>query len=499
MEINKDTLLKEISLNKSRTDATFGLKAIGNDKIKHETMLYNLNKIVNKSDISLVDYTNGGTIHDKPLEPLNELFSDNIVLFYPIDDKLIKNIEKLKLKKAEETEQEEEQTIDNATLNKIAKDLLGSTTATIKRVLNQLDVDINKPDIKPIGIKKTDGFNYKPSTFVQLLKVNLANVPTDNVFSLLEDTHKIDFMHANSVYIHDIDFTRDYKGVFNKRDVIKHLVHECDFVKQGKPNPDGMPVIIDNSQHVSNNCLTFISKSANGTIRYKFYNKFVQSMESPSVRNKIGSHVNDWVNNPEPILKKAIENSLETGLLRLEFTMYLYKNQQDVLDRKIIYDNMRYLENLMPTNLIYYNPIEKQFNLLCECILYNLCIVDIDKDLAFISLYHNKLTGKVNGFFVENINATKLSNALRWYCSNKPIIVLLMQIDNTNKEINVQQDTYLRINTANEPLYTYIHKGSEKLKAIQVKEDFNKPSSVGLVANNVFNYIYKRFFIKIQY
>lgn len=137
--------------------------------------------------------------------------------------------------------------------------MFSSTTATIKRVLNQLDIDINKSDIKLIGIKNTDGFNYKLSTFDQLLKVNLSNVPTDNVFSLLDDTHKIDIMHANSVYIHDIYFKRDYKGVFNKRAVIKHLVHECDFVKQGKPNPDGMPVIIDNSKHVYNNCLTFIS------------------------------------------------------------------------------------------------------------------------------------------------------------------------------------------------------------------------------------------------
>lgn len=29
----------------------------------------------------------------------------------------------------------------------MAKDLLGSTTATIKRVLSQLDIAINKPDI----------------------------------------------------------------------------------------------------------------------------------------------------------------------------------------------------------------------------------------------------------------------------------------------------------------------------------------------------------------
>lgn len=50
--------------------------------------------------------------------------------------------------------------------------------------------------------------------------------------------------------------------------------------------------------------------------------------------------------------------------------------------------------------------------------MYNVCIVDVDKDLASIFLCHNKLNGKVNGFFVENINSTKLSNALRWYVFN---------------------------------------------------------------------------------
>lgn len=53
METNKDTLLIEISFNKSKNDATFSLRAIGNEKIKHETLLYNLNKIVNKTKIKL--------------------------------------------------------------------------------------------------------------------------------------------------------------------------------------------------------------------------------------------------------------------------------------------------------------------------------------------------------------------------------------------------------------------------------------------------------------
>ena len=180
---------------------------------------------------------------------------------------------------------EEESTNTPKALNKIAKDLLAATTATVKRVFNELDININKSDIKPIGIKRTNAYKYKPSTFAQLLKVNLSKCDVDNVFSLLEDKEKLEFMHKNNVFIHDIDFTRDYKGVFNKEDVIKYLVNEHDFVEEGNSNPNNEPTIINNSRLVSNNCLTFIRTVAIGTIRYKFY-------------NKIGSYINEILITP---------------------------------------------------------------------------------------------------------------------------------------------------------------------------------------------------------
>ena len=282
----------EISLNKTRADATFAIKAIGSGKIKHETLLFNLNWVINQSDISFIDYTDGGTLKNNPLETLKELISYNIVVYYPIDDTLIKNIGKLKIRNnnAKDIDSQrldaDDQTIYNSTLNNIAMDLLGSATATIKRFLNQLDIDKCKPDIEQLRIKSTDGFAYRPASFVQILKVNLSNVSIGSIYNLLEDSVKIEFLHENHVYINDIDFTRDYKGLFNKSGVIKHLVGEHDFVKYGDPNPYDNPVIINNSQFISNNCLTFINTSTTGTIRYKFLNKFGQSMESPSVRKK---------------------------------------------------------------------------------------------------------------------------------------------------------------------------------------------------------------------
>ena len=51
---------------------------------------------------------------------------------------------------------------------------------------------------------------------------------------------------------------------------------------------------------------------------------------------------------------KAIGNSLETGILRLEFTMYLCKNTTRTLNRDVVYENMEYLENLLPPNYFFY-------------------------------------------------------------------------------------------------------------------------------------------------
>ena len=56
----------------------------------------------------------------------------------------------------------------------------------------------------------------------------------------------------------------------------------------------------------------------------KFYNNIIQSMESPNVRSKIGFHVQEWINNLEPILINANKQSLETGLLLLKFTVCVY-------------------------------------------------------------------------------------------------------------------------------------------------------------------------------
>jgi hypothetical protein len=137
----------------------------------------------------------------------------------------------------------------------------------------------------------------------------------------LEDIKLIEYLKENNIYINDVDFTRDFGGVINKQDFINYLL-DNGFRMEGDVGnyKESKRTIKNNNNLVGNSCVSFVRKSEDGTMRYKIYNKFIQSMESAGVRKSIGNHILHWTNNPEIYLKEAIYKSLDTGLLRLEIT-----------------------------------------------------------------------------------------------------------------------------------------------------------------------------------
>ena len=56
--------------------------------------------------------------------------------------------------------------------------------------------------------------------------------------------------------------------------------------------------IIDNNNTVSETCLSFWLENETGFLRVKLYDKLRQSLETGSVRAGVGSHLNNWINNP---------------------------------------------------------------------------------------------------------------------------------------------------------------------------------------------------------
>jgi len=181
-----------------------------------------------------VDYTKGSTPGAKQLEPVNTLFCDNIIVFCPIPDETVKDIlhEKETTKEAakedteedtEDTEDTEEETEEETKLTRkvqtiVGKTLLASFTEKVKMAFNTwTDIKVNKTNIKPIKVKDLSIWNYayEGSRFIQILKVSLANASYEAVIKFICNPKIIELFKKYDIYIHDIDFTRDYKGVFN--------------------------------------------------------------------------------------------------------------------------------------------------------------------------------------------------------------------------------------------------------------------------------------------
>ena len=313
-----------------------------------------------------------------------------------------------------------------------------------------------------------------------MLKKNLAHLSSDNVIDILSKTENLKFLSNNNIFKNDFDFIRDFSGVI-KKEVIDWLLSNRDFCMQQSYDL-ATHTILDNDFKISRNCLTFIKHTNNGVVRYKFYNKFVQSLESPSVRALVGSHLGHYISNPNDNLKKANMLAKDTGILRLEITFYRHSTNEK-LTKEFILTQMDYSKELLPSELFYHNPINNQFNLVCNNIVHNICIYNSQINISLIRLFQNSLTGKSNGFFLKNVTTTKLSNALRYYTSNKPIIVLLTKSDFENNEISIQQASYLRIG---QDLKTYISNGNI-CKCVTFKN--NIPENVGIYPNNTFNFI----------
>ena len=144
---------------------------------------------------------------------------------------------------------------------------------------------------------------------------------------------------------------------------------------------------------------------------------------------------------------------------------------------------MNYLKQLLPNELIYHNPINNQFNLVCDIIVKNIGIYNSKFKTALIRFFQKSLIGKANGLILKIVKITKLSNAIRQYTSNKPNITLLTEIYFENNETSIQQDYYLRIG---QEIKTYISNGNS-CKCVIFKDKL--PEKEGIYPNNTFRFM----------
>ena len=115
----------------------------------HNKNMENLNLLINKNDVSNVDYTIGLVPVDHA-EEINKLHCDNVVIYYCAKD----SNNKPKIRPFE-LDIEDEKLSTTAKERKLAKAILVEKTEKIERVFDNLGISINKTNIKPTQLSKT--------------------------------------------------------------------------------------------------------------------------------------------------------------------------------------------------------------------------------------------------------------------------------------------------------------------------------------------------------
>ena len=426
--------IREIQLthnNKTKKEAKIE-KILGANRKKYSVeslyskMLFN----ICNNNTAYINYNKYGTKGFK-LSPISTIFSDNIIMAGLIP---IQEIPK------------DGEDVNNRFI-KYYRNI-------IYNFLLQNNVkDVKPKDIKLQGIRKADGETghiHKPNITTvrdfyrkflkdtpeqeqevkaQHFKIALANISYEETLKLFNKKN-LRQLEENFIYKSDIDWTQDFKGSFNKDEIIEHLINNCGFRMQDDKdeNEDYKDhVILKNDKSVGRNCLTFFYNNK----RYKLYLKFVHSLEVKSNAKQIGNNIREWVNNPEPRLKETIKQSLNFGFTRAEITFYSHV----LPEKEEIEDSINYLYNLVPEELTYCTPINKSWEAYTEAIKSNYLLLDTDNKNVVLCYSVNKLTKRTSGIIIEKYKDTDIYYLISKCLFNLPLTIVY--ISYFNKEIKI--------------------------------------------------------------
>jgi hypothetical protein len=303
-------------------------------------------------------------------------------------------------------------------------------------------VDITNPDAEDLTterIKHYQDYNLKGGQIkgafkIQNIKVATPDVPLKEIIQYTTPQH-LKYLNADGLYLHDIDYTQDVAGCINKGEFINYLLNtgEGFYLSMDTIKTPHLKIMEDDHLR-GKHCLTFLILKDGMLLRVKFYNKFIQSIESGSVRTSIGGHVADFVNNPEIRLKDTIKKGLQHGILRIEISYYCKENtpkEQDILE------DLDYLKGLLknaPSNAFFFCSIQDQHKQLLNNIHENIVIYDLTHKLMLFCRWWNSKTGKVNGILKKDVSQQEIRHTCAFLTFNKPFKLVLLQYNQQESE-----------------------------------------------------------------
>ena len=284
----------------------------------------------------------------------------------------------------------------------------GSSNKSIRELLDEAGLE--KCSVKAIGCRKAK--EEPPITMIHSMpfvnpnqeiscyyyqdyKVAAPNLDYARVMAFIRAAE----YQSIGMFLQDIDVTMDFAGSFDKDEVIEHLIKNMDFRMEGDGNL-APRTILDNERFVGRNCLTYMEELGGVVTRQKVYNKFVQMLESQSVRSVIGCHWRDWVVQEGTRLAAARDVSTYRGLTRAEVTFYIDSSGY-IPSERLIEDTLLRIVEYIPTGLVYSTPFSKTWEIYCNSFVHSLVCIDRQENMGLLIYSYNEITGKLSGQLIN--------------------------------------------------------------------------------------------------
>ena len=249
--------------------------------------------------------------------------------------------------------------------------------------------------------KKWEKRNKRQAFAVFVAKVDVSNIEMEELQKYTLELEK--FLNLYGYFIYCVDYTRDFSGTMDKKELIAYLLEEENFKMEGETSDiEHENIILNNSSSVGANVLTYLRKENNQTIRIKFYNKIVSNFEAGDVRQSFGGHLYDFVYSSNERLRRLFwhPDAKSRGVTRCEVSLYgnQYKLNRNIGEFLIC----REFETLNKNKpLFYIQPAANQWQALAEKIGQCFALVDRPNNTLYMAWYGNSLTGRIAGVRID--------------------------------------------------------------------------------------------------
>ena len=269
--------------------------------------------------------------------------------------------------------------------------------------------------------KKWEKRTNRQAVAVFVAKVDVSNIPIQELQRYTPELEN--FLFANGYYIYCVDYTRDFSGTMDKKELIAYLLEEENFKMEGETSDiDNENIIFLNSSSVGYNVLTYLRKDNNQIIRVKFYNKIVSNMEAGEVRQSFGGHLYDLVYSSNERLRRLFwhPDAKSRGITRLEVSLYgnQYRLSENIGGFLV---SREYATVSKSRPLFYIQPAANQWQALAEKIGQCFALVDRPNHIIYFAWYGSSLTGRIAGVcidYAKKKDKENIENLVMWAISD---------------------------------------------------------------------------------